>query len=201
MIQLKPRLLMHGNIPRPLHGLNPRTIMGKAKWDELRQKVKVSQEFQCKACGVKSRDAWPSAWLEGHESYSIDYEAMEVKIDSIVSLCPACHKFIHSGFLSVTDCVSNKTKAQIVQHGFDILKENSMYVSKATAFLICNGDLPEPKGWLEPDEAVDHWLMLGPDWFCEQSDIGWGKWKLFWEDNWYDCPWKSEANWAEHYGR
>ena len=45
-----PTILTHPNIPKPLHGVNPRTIMGEDAWRELSSRLRKGVMF-CQACG------------------------------------------------------------------------------------------------------------------------------------------------------
>ena len=92
---LSPELLTHPNIPKPLHGITPRDILGKAWWDQQRQIAYRERHYHCWACGVHKSQAAYYQWLEGHESYDIDYVHGIVTLREIVALCHACHSFIH----------------------------------------------------------------------------------------------------------
>ena len=125
---MKPEILMQPNIPTPLHGVNPRTIMGKEWWDIERQKVYMSTNYHCVACGVPKLEARGYQWLEAHEYWSIDYQKGVCEVVSIEPLCHYCHNFIHSGRLSM---VLGKEKTEketidILEHGFKILSENKL---------------------------------------------------------------------------
>jgi hypothetical protein len=91
----RPELLFHPPIPMPLHGVNPRSIMGKYEWDKLRREVYDINNDCCWACGVHRSEAQPSPWLEAHELYDIDYKKGRMRLREIVALCPLCHKYVH----------------------------------------------------------------------------------------------------------
>ncbi len=125
---LIPEILCQPNIPKPLHGLAPRTIMGQEWWDIERNKAYASTDYHCTVCGVHKRDAKKHQWLEAHEFWDIDYSTGICEIKKIIPLCHYCHSFIHSGRLSMimgTD-KSKKEVAEILEHGFKILSENNL---------------------------------------------------------------------------
>jgi len=51
-----PLLLTHPNIPRPLFGFNPRTIMGQEWWDRRRKLSYLHFRNRCWAWGLQRAD-------------------------------------------------------------------------------------------------------------------------------------------------
>lgn len=91
----EPELLLHPTLPLPLHGVNPRSILGRKWWDNVRQKAYGENNFHCMACGIPRRDVTPRAILHAHECYDINYGTGRVVLKRIVALCPTCHDCIH----------------------------------------------------------------------------------------------------------
>lgn len=88
-----PGILLQPNIPKPLHGLNPRSVLGKDWWDWQRHEAYKKFGFRCWACGVHQWRAEYHRWLEGHESYRIDYgrgRAEMIEVQAIKSLFSSC---------------------------------------------------------------------------------------------------------------
>jgi len=71
--KLRPEVLLCPNVPKPMHGLAPRVVLGSAWWDETRQRAYRSTNYHCIACGVSRERAKYHQWMEGHELYSINY--------------------------------------------------------------------------------------------------------------------------------
>jgi hypothetical protein len=128
-IPLRPELLLGGNIPRPMHGLNPRTIKGQEWWDIQRQAAYERTNFHCLACGVHKSKAKYHQWLEAHEDYLIDYQKGRMRLLSINALCHSCHMFIHDKFLEQQYLKGKITRNEyydIINHGMAILKRHRL---------------------------------------------------------------------------
>lgn len=97
---LRPEVLLSANTVKPMHGVTPRTILGREWWDATRHAAYESTGFHCVACGVSKYQAREHQWLEGHELYRTDYRAGRMTYVETVPLCHYCHCFIHDGRLT-----------------------------------------------------------------------------------------------------
>lgn len=125
-LKLRPNLLLHPQIPKPLHGISPRILKGKEWWDKERRKAYKKANYYCQACGVHKTEAKIHQWLEAHECYEIDYYAGIVTFKEIVALCHCCHSYIHRGRLDklyMSGQVLAKNYNTIVNHGDKVLKK------------------------------------------------------------------------------
>jgi len=187
-MKIEPIILTHPNIPKPLHGLNPRTIKGQAWWDIERQKAYASTDYHCLACGVHKSNATYHQWLEAHEDYDIDYSAGTVAIKGIIPLCHSCHNFIHSGRMYILLQKGTFTMQKIVDiliHGFVILKENNLDCFAGTKGIANAIDiLPMVDALPIPDKMAK-----------------WQDWKLILEGKEYYSKFESQEAWAEFYSQ
>lgn len=92
-----PAILLQFQIPNPMAGLNPRTVLGDEWWKEERQKATAATDGHCAACGVHKMNAMGHQWLECHEQY--DYVGKQLIYRGCVPLCHYCHAYIHRGRL------------------------------------------------------------------------------------------------------
>jgi len=120
---MNPEILTMPNVPKPLHGLNPRSIKGEAWWEQERQRVYASTNYHCYACGVHKTEASKYKWLEAHEWYDIDYSTGKMTLKSIQPLCHYCHCFIHSGLLykNIGEKYTEAEAKGILENGFWLL--------------------------------------------------------------------------------
>lgn len=166
----RPEILLHPNIPKPLHGVNPRSIMGKEWWDVERKRAYAEHGHRCWACGAHKKDGNGGVyWLEAHECYDIDYSRGEVRLREIVALCKLCHDYIHSGRLQKlveSGEVSERYFFSVMDHGDRVLLE---------------ADLSE----VDP---------ITPDYVAE-----WSEWHLVMNDQKYYSKFESFEGWEEHY--
>lgn len=168
--RMRPVILLHPNIPKPLHGMNPRSILGKGWWDEQRQIAYAKENYHCMACGIHKKDAKYHKWLEAHECYEFDYPLGIARMIEIVALCHSCHNFIHSGKL-IMDLQSGRiTESKfhdIMGHGERIIMTVR---SKPNPYIVNDGDIAD-----------------------------WNVWRLIIEGKEYHSKFKSFAEWREHY--
>lgn len=190
----RPELLAHPNIPKPLHGVAPRVVMGRKWWDEKRQEAYAKGGYRCWACGVHKDDALIRNWLEAHESYSIDYEKGIVELHEIVALCHACHSFIHSGRLWALLKSGEITESRfemIVSHGLRVLREAGIKPWWGTMMNILQFEQRLPDwGALDQVEIPEEELIVA----------AWDEWRLVIDGKSFGPKHESFADWKEHYG-
>lgn len=183
---LKPSILCHPHIPKPLHGVAPREIMGNDWWDKTRQEVYKSTNYHCAACGIHKSEAKKHKWLEAHEFWKICYETGICEITSIEPLCHYCHNFIHSGRLSM---ILGKEKSEqevkdILEHGFSILSKNNLECFEFTLQFA-------KKLGCKTYNVKPYYLPL--------TDPEWEDYVLIWNGKEYRSKFKSYKDWLSYY--
>lgn len=169
--KVRPEILLHPNIPKPLHGLNPRTLLGDRWWNIHRKESYAKNDFHCWACGVHKKDAVYHQWLEGHECYDIDYKNGIAKMTEITALCYCCHNFIHNGHLLMlfeSGKIDRERFYYIRNHGITVLKSGGLS--------------------LESKPVID-----------ESQIAEWGEWKLIIDGKEYKSKFKDFDEWQEFY--
>jgi hypothetical protein len=171
-----------------MHGMNPRTILGKEYWDKTRNKSYKDNEYCCYACGIHKLNAKKYKWLEAHELWNINYENGKCKIDKIVPLCHYCHNFIHTGrlYMEYTNkkITYNEIK-DILLHGINILKENNLRMYYFT-YVLCRE--------LGIEEAININIITYPEFKVEWKDI-----YLLLENKKYYSKFKDIKEWKKYY--
>jgi hypothetical protein len=171
---LESEILAHPQLIKPLHGLNPRTLMGVNKWYKLRERVIKDNENTCYTCGSKNVP------LECHEVYTYDWKECIVKLVRIVPLCKDCHNFIHFGRFQILRNQGKITELEFLRvyaRGRDILLKNN--ISKdAVIKKIAKGDLN--------------------NYFPEKNGT-WSRWRLEWRGTYYPSKFKTFYEWKQFY--
>ena len=181
---MKPELLQHPQIPKPLHGLAPRVIKGQDWWDVKRQEAYASTNYHCAACGVHKSQAKEHQWLEAHEDYEIDYAKGSVTINKIVPLCHYCHNFIHSGRLWMVNKDNPDKIKRVLEHGIKICEDNFISVQHYTLDLADEYD-------------VEHYCGVLKENITECAE--WSEWHLILEGEKYYTKYKDFEEWKTHY--
>ena len=193
MKENRPELLCCPNIPKPLHGLNPRTVLGKEWWDVKRQEAYASTDYCCAACGVPKALALKHQWLEAHEVYDIDYAKGKAVLREIVPLCHYCHSFIHSGRLGMLVSSGKLSKSEakkILKRGFCVLRKTK-FDANYTAMHLYSALHPE----LNLDWKVDSFRRKQEPRKIQQD---WSKWHLQINGKNYFSKFKSEEDWENY---
>lgn len=166
----RPVLLLHPNIPKPLHGLAPRELLGREWWDRERKAAYKRSHYTCAACGVPKEEARYHQWLEAHEIYDINYPLGRSVFIETVALCHSCHNFIHSGRMQI---LRDKNDPSMPRKKFlDI-------IHRGNALLVKAGLRKNP--------------YIG-------KSAPWHKWRLVINGTEYKPKFKSFKSWAKHYG-
>ena len=174
----RPELLLHPNLPKPLHGLNPRTVMGQKWWNNERRRAYATNNYHCWACGTYRNfnldlnkfcdDSGES--LDAHECYRIDYEKKEVELVEIVAICKNCHQYIHSG----------RTNS---------LYEKGVIDEKDCFIVFSHGDSILIDAGLIPCNEVD----------TNTYQEEWNEWKLIIDGKEHYSKFKDYFEWYKHY--
>lgn len=127
-MNLRPELLQHPPIPRPLHGIAPRTVLGPAWWKQEQKRAKAATKNHCLACGVHKSKAQGHKWMEAHECYLLKYFVGLMIYVETVPLCHYCHAFIHRGRSKRMMSVNKYQK--ILTHGKALLRKAGLKMPK-----------------------------------------------------------------------
>ena len=91
---LRPLIAMP-NIPKPLHGVAPRTLLGAATWNRMRKNCYAMANNTCEICGDQPENL---RHRHGHEVYEIDYEKGIARFVRVFCVCALDHlACIHTG--------------------------------------------------------------------------------------------------------
>lgn len=173
----RPELLYHPPIPAPLHGINPRTIMGQKEWDVVRREVYAKNNDCCWACGVHRSVAPVKKWLEAHELYDIDYKKGRMRLIEIVALCRLCHNYVHITRLrALADKgrVSLKYYNRVLAHGQDILRRT------------------HAQPWYDWQKALSD---------LAKYKVPWNSWYLEYNGRKYRSQFKGPDDWVAYYDK
>lgn len=170
-----PEILLCPNIPKPMHGVAPRVILGQKWWNATRKKAYASTSYHCLACGVHKTDARGPKWLEGHELYDVDYARGRLTYLRTVPLCNYCHNYVHDGRMVALVEKSEMRKSKyvsVVQHGDAVLSA---------------ARLSRPSRQDRENAIID--LLLN------NELAAWGDWRLVLDGKEYKPKFKSEEQW------
>lgn len=188
-------LITMPNVPRPLHGLPPRKIMGQAKWDRMRKQCYYNAHYQCEICGAEP----PKGQLHAHELYTIDYKKGTSTFNRCIAICKQDHDFIHSGRLLTLYKQGNPLYQKsyllsVVEKGFKLIHDiNKKYNADLRAYATFLEYLKIPSIRMEMEQLIRKYDIK---FYSEPLKIAkWSDWKLVWKGKEYPTPYKDKAEW------
>lgn len=128
----RPDLLLHPQIPVPLHGTAPRVVMPNVWWTRTRRVALSTHGHFCWACGYPGAANPIRQIMDVHECYDIDYRRGRMVFKEAVVLCYFCHSFIHLGRTSTLiekGEITRRVGRMIVRHCQKILREAKLPIA------------------------------------------------------------------------
>lgn len=190
-------LITMPNIPKPLHGINPRTLMGEEEWDKLRMKCYSESSYKCEICGALLDDKS----IQLHELYTISRREKYALFERFIPVCILCHNGIHSGrsislYRNKNLIFTKDYILKIVEHCFALIgnynKENNTDYRLYHTFLKY---LYFPELEQEVRELIAKYNIRFYDW---QGTLGkWSSWKLIYNGKEYYSPYADSEAWKE----
>ncbi len=172
----RPEVLLCPNVPKPMHGVAPRVILGAKWWNETRKAAYKSTAYHCIACGVHKSDARGRQWLEGHELYSVNYTLGRLVYLETVPLCHFCHNYIHDGRLTSLlekGLMHHSKFAEIIKHGDRVLAKAGL----------------NKLSYQEREERMATMLV-------NRQIAAWGNWRMLIFGKLYKPKFKTPEEWA-----
>lgn len=190
-------LITMPNVPRPLHGLPPRKIMGQTEWDKMRKRCYYNAGYKCEVCGCEPE----KGQLHAHELYTINWTDGTSTFNRCIAICKKDHDFIHSGRLLTLYKQGNPLYPKeyvlgVVEKGFKLISEiNKKYNSDLRAYATFLEYLKVPSLCMEMQKLIEKYDIK---FYSEPKKIAdWGEWRLIWRGKEYHTPYKSEGDWQK----
>lgn len=194
-------LIAMPNIPKPTHGMAPRTLLGSRVWNQMRKHCYTRAEDTCEICGAKPDNL---RHRHAHEVYSIDWEKGEVKFVRAFCVCALCHLgCIHTGravtlYKQGNPLYPKEFLLQGAEHAFKTISEYNQ--DHPDANLKAYATFLE---YLKVDELYGPMTQLigkyNVKFYMEDPKkmADWGEWKLIIGDTEFPTPYQSEHDWKE----
>lgn len=192
-------LITMPNVPKPLHGMPPRVIMGNTKWNMMRKRCYFDANYKCEICGCEPE----KGNLHAHELYSYDYKEGTGTFERCIAVCKTCHDGIHSGrlitmFKNGNPLYPKSYVLKVVENAFKLVfNYNEMNKNKRPLRLFATFvdylDVPELREDMEKLIKKYHIMFYDSPKRCAK----WGDWKLLWNGREYQSPYANQTEWAE----
>jgi len=102
-------------VPASSWGQNLREILGRSRWNKIRNLILKKFKKKCAICRANGR-------LQAHEVWSYDDQKHIQKLENIIPLCNKCHSVKHLGFASIQFSQTNKNPEILIRHFMKVNK-------------------------------------------------------------------------------
>lgn len=181
-------ILLHPNIPKPLHGLNPRTL-DPVWWEVRRREAYRRFNDHCWACRTHKSKSRYRKYLDAHECYVINYQEGTATFVGVSALCYSCHNYIHDGRMLAL-CAKRRFPVSrynaIITHGNRILSKNGI-------------DFKKQPGEQLMVPLFDNPFVEEPGRMRANTTPRWSQWRLILGETTYRPLYNSEEEWRKHY--
>ena len=193
-VESGPLLLTMPNIPAPLHGLNPRTLMGDEEWDEQRFACYSRASYQCEICQAKCER------MQAHELYAYNYVTFTAVFKRLIAVCDRCHRAIHSGRLTTMTKdgdVSPEYFLEVAEHCFKLIHDYNLECGTNfrlyDSFLCAlrNPEIHDKLAELINKYDIKFYRTPNP------KKREWDKWRLVWGSKIIHSHYASHDEWAK----
>lgn len=187
------------NIPKPLFGFAPRTILGQNTWNHMRKRCYFEHDYKCEICGAEPE----KGGLDAHELYEYDYTKGRATFIRTVCVCKTCHRGIHSGrmltlFKHNNPYMTKRVVLSTVEHVFNLVHQYNTEHPKRQIRVYATylEYLKEPRIAEEVQKLIDKYDInfYGED---PKKVAGWSDWHLVIGDKTHQSPYTSEKDWRE----
>ena len=91
---IKPEILLQ-ELPKPLHTITPRFILGGKEWRKLKNIAAAQNNFCCWGCGVNINETQTFKRLEGAPVFVVEEKYKIVYHRDVAALCYKCNSFLN----------------------------------------------------------------------------------------------------------
>lgn len=190
-------LITMPNIPRPLHGVNPRAIMGEAAWNEVKYKYFLEARYKCEICGtlLDNRN------IQLHELYSYNHGERYAVFERYVSVCILCHNGIHSGrtisfYRNKNALFPKEYVLKVAENCFKLVHNyNEQHGTDLRVFYPFLNFAKHPELKDEMENMFIKYNIKFYRWPCSSGN--WKKWHLKYNGQEYYSPYANGKDWME----
>lgn len=190
-------LITMPNIPKPLHALPPRNIMGRTAWDRARKLCYFKANYKCEICGCEP----PKGNLHAHELYTIDYLEGTSTFNRCIAICKQDHDFIHSGrlvtlFKEGNTLYPKSYVLKVVEKGFKLVSDYNKEHPGEEPLRVFDTFLDYLRVPELADEMAELIRKYDIKFYCSpRRPARWDKWRLVWRGKEYKTPYKNYEEW------